>query len=76
MIDHPIEGDVVSKDTTDAAAGAYYNCISNPPDTTDSLDNPAIVPNVGLAGVSTEAPPIIIELPPWRRKSRRFVSSS
>jgi hypothetical protein len=76
MVDHPTEGDIVSKDTADAAAGAYFNCISNPPSATDSLDNPALVPNTLIENMTSEKPPITIEVPPYRRQSRTFVSKS
>lgn len=65
-----------SKDTIDGVAGAYWDCINNPTDNTDALSNTAIMPDGELESQLADKPPISIELPPWRRKTRTFVSKS
>jgi hypothetical protein len=78
MIDHPENaGDgVSSKDTSDAAGGAYWNCITNPPDAVDSLEHSALIPSAVIDDNPAEEAPVKIEIPPWRRKTRVFVSHS
>lgn len=70
-IDHPPDG---SKDTTDAAAGAYYNAIT---ETAASTVAPSHVTGPGLYGISDsiksqERPPIEIVVPPPVRRTASF----
>lgn len=60
----------------DGAAGAYYNCIINPQTPVDSLNNPALIPGSVVDNQEAEKAPISIEIPPWRRSSRTFISRS
>ncbi len=60
-VDHPKDG---SKDTTDAAAGAYYNAITSEEKDTINVDNaPTIHTNTALDAHVKEPPPIAINLP-------------
>jgi hypothetical protein len=64
-IDHPPEEEGGSKDTSDSAAGAYYNAISYTSKTGSNVaidaTIPAIMPDSDVADV--EKPPISIVLP-------------
>jgi len=60
-IDHPKDG---SKDTSDAAAGCYFNAISSDEKFSVSIDNsPSIHGNTALSARTTELPPVDIPLP-------------
>lgn len=74
MVDHPTQGEgaVCSKDTADSAAGAYFSCISTPAENLEALETPGFYQEEPQAEVTK--PPISIELPPWHRKMRRYVS--
>lgn len=70
MIDHPKNG---TKDTSDAAAGAYFNAIESEEKSSVNLDNvPSIHGNHGLSPQSIERPPIEIPLPMGYNKIRSF----
>jgi hypothetical protein len=70
-IDHPKDG---SKDTSDAAAGAYFNAISSDEKSTiNSSFDPAIHGNQSLNGPEiAERPPVEINLPLGYTKIRSF----
>jgi hypothetical protein len=69
-VDHPKDG---SKDTSDSAAGAYFNAITSDEKLTVAVDNnPSIVGNQSLADKSVERPPIDIPLPMGYTKIKSF----
>jgi hypothetical protein len=70
-IDHPKNG---SKDTSDAAAGAYFNAIESDEKSSVNIDNvPSIHGNYALSPQSAaERPPIEIPLPLGYTKIRSF----
>lgn len=78
MVDHPITGDVKSgeigtKDVSDAAAGAFYDCVSaQGPESSSDL---GVIPVItGSYEPPKEDPSFVIEMPPFRRVPRRFDS--
>lgn len=69
-IDHPKNG---SKDTSDAAAGAYFNAIESDDKSSINIDNvPSIHGNQGLTPQQIERPPVEIHLPMGYNKIRSF----
>jgi hypothetical protein len=64
-VDHPPEDEGGSKDTSDSAAGAYYNAISYTSKTGSNVamdtSTPAIVPDTIVDDM--EVPPVSIALP-------------
>ena len=64
-VDHPPEEEGGSKDTSDSAAGAYYNAISYTSKTGSNVSidasTPALMPDTFVDDV--EAPPVSIQLP-------------
>jgi hypothetical protein len=60
--DHPPDG---SKDTTDAAAGAYFNAVNSDEKLSLVSHNaPSVYTGQEMQQVESEAPPITIPLPP------------
>jgi len=69
-VDHPKDG---SKDTSDSAAGAYFNAIVSEEKLMVAADNnPGIVGNQSLTDKTFERPPIEINLPPGYTKIKSF----
>lgn len=73
MVDHPKDG---SKDTSDAAAGAYFDAIESDEKSSVNVDNaPSIHSNYNLTPISAaERPPIEIALPDGYTRLRTFSS--
>lgn len=70
MIDHPKNG---TKDTSDAAAGAYFNAIESDEKSSVNIDNvPSMHGNQSLSPQAIERPPIEIPLPMGYNKIRSF----
>jgi len=69
-VDHPKDG---SKDTSDSAAGAYFNAIMSEEKLMVAADNnPGIVGNQSLMDKTVERPPIDIPLPLGYTKIKSF----
>jgi hypothetical protein len=69
-VDHPKDG---SKDTSDSAAGAYFNAITSEEKLMVAADNnPGIVGNQSLMDKTVERPPIEINLPLGYTKIKSF----
>lgn len=69
-IDHPKNG---SKDTSDAAAGAYFQAIESDEKSSVNIDNvPSMYGNQGLSPQMVERPPVEIPLPMGYNKIRSF----
>jgi intein/homing endonuclease len=69
-VDHPKDG---SKDTSDSAAGAYFNAITSEEKLMVAADNnPGIVGNQSLTDKTFERPPIEINLPLGYTKIKSF----
>lgn len=70
MVDHPPEG---SKDTTDAAAGAYWNAINYEQEAgSPSGTEPAMYPDAAISQGIDEAPPITLPVKPEERRTPVF----
>lgn len=70
-VDHPSKG---TKDTSDAAAGAYFNAIESDEKSSVNVDNvPSIHSNYGLTPASAiERPPVEIALPDGYNRLRVY----
>jgi hypothetical protein len=69
-VDHPKDG---SKDTSDSAAGAYFNAIMSEEKLSIAVDNnPSILGNQSLTDKTFERPPVEIPLPMGYTKIKSF----
>jgi hypothetical protein len=75
MIDHPPAEDGGTKDLSDGTAGSFLNCVSSGESGTSQYSDPGIS-STGTIESQIETPIIQIDVPPFRRATRRFVSKS